>query len=353
MDSRERITTVLAGGIPDRVPYHDLFWRTTVDRWHREGLPADVSPMDYFGTEMVWLYGDYTLQLPERLVEEGENTRTYWDKEGTLKKDSQTDIGWTSQWLDYTIKTKEDWYKYRGRMAFNISRIDKPLVLEKYQRARAEGKFVCFFAHCCFQPCWEKLGMERVLMLLLDDPEWITDVFDAHTTVVLEVYEAMREMEIEFDGGFWADDLGAVAGPFLSPRIYRDLILPYHKREVDRLAQDGLKSFLHSDGNVEPLIPYFLDAGFSALHPLEAKAGLDVRKLKPKYGDRLVLMGNIDVRKLSGTKEDIEEEMASKILVAKEGGGYIYHSDHSVPHTVSFEYYCFAMKMLKRYGVYD
>jgi uroporphyrinogen decarboxylase len=59
------------------------------------------------------------------------------------------------------------------------------------------------------------------------------------------------------------------------------------------------------------------------------------------------------VRKLSGSREDVEEEISAKVPVAKAGGGYIYHSDHSVPHSVSFENYCYAMELIKRYGSYD
>jgi uroporphyrinogen decarboxylase len=110
---------------------------------------------------------------------------------------------------------------------------------------------------------------------------------------------------------------------------------------------------LHSDGNVAPLIPHFLDAGFCALNPLEAKAGLDARRLKTEYGNRLVLYGNIDVRALSGTKAEIEREVRDKVTAAKEGGGYIYHSDHSVPNSVSFENYAYAIDLVRRYGSYD
>jgi len=158
---------------------------------------------------------------------------------------------------------------------------------------------------------------------------------------------------MEFDGAFMADDLGFNKGPFISPAMYRELVFPHHQRLCGYLADEGLRTILHSDGNVELLIPDFLEAGFAALHPLEAKAGLDVRSLKKRFGNRLILVGNIDVRKLSGTKEQIEEEIASKIPAAKEGGGYIYHSDHSVPHTVSFENYTFAIEMVKRYGSYE
>jgi uroporphyrinogen decarboxylase len=79
---------------------------------------------------------------------------------------------------------------------------------------------------------------------------------------------------------------------------------------------------------------------------------MDVRKLKAEFGNAITFYGNIDVRKLSGTRADIEEEISSKVPVAMKDGGYIFHSDHSVPPTVSWENYCYAIELLDRYGKY-
>jgi uroporphyrinogen decarboxylase len=331
----------------------DGYWQTTIDRWRREGLPEDVSPRAYFGTdEIVRIGGDYTMQFPERLVEEGEETRTYWDSDGALRRDLHTEMGWTSQWLEFTITDPEAWAEHRHRMAFNPSRIPETAG-ETYKEARARNRFVCYSAHACFHPTWMRIGMERMFMLMVEEPAFIHSLYAAHAQLVIDIYEGMRERGIDFDGAFMADDLGSRAAPLISPTMYRDLVFPHHKRLCDHFAADGLKTILHSDGNVEPLIPHFLEAGFVGLNPLEAKAGLDVRKLKPQYGDRLVLYGNIDARKLAGTKKEIEEEIRNKVTVAKEGGGYIYHSDHSVPRSVSLENYRFALECVREYGRYD
>ena len=64
-------------------------------------------------------------------------------------------------------------------------------------------------------------------------------------------------------------------------------------------------------------------------------------------------MGNIDVTVLStGDRERIEEEVGGKISMAKRGGGYIYHSDHSVPPGVTWETYRFVMELVEEYGAY-
>ncbi|MEW6756354.1 MAG: uroporphyrinogen decarboxylase family protein, partial [Candidatus Latescibacterota bacterium] len=102
-----------------------------------------------------------------------------------------------------------------------------------------------------------------------------------------------------------------------------------------------------------PLIPAFLEAGFSCLHPLEVKAGLDVADLKRQYGSRLVCFGNIDVRRLAGTREEVEDEVHAKVEAGKQDGGYIFHSDHSVPSDVPLENYRFALGVLERCGRYQ
>ena len=353
MNSKERVSCVFGGGVPDRVPMSDSYWETTIDRWRREGLPPNVSPESYFGTdEIVRIAGDYTMQFPERVVQESEASRTYWDSDGALRRDLHLPAGWTSQWLDYTIKDKADWLQHRHQMAFNPSRIPES-ALEVYRRARVENKFVSYSAHACFHPTWMRIGMEEMMMLMLDEPAFIHELFAAHAQLAIDIYEGMKERGMSFDGAFLADDLGYQAAPMISPALYRELVLPHHHRLCAHFGEQGLKTTLHSDGNVAPLIPLFLEAGFAGLHPLEAKAGLDVRTLKAQYGDRLVFFGNIDARKLSGTREEIEAEIAYKIPAAKENGGYIYHSDHSVPNDVSLDNYAFAIELVKRYGAYD
>lgn len=352
MQARERVSLVLAGEKPDRIPLDDTFWETTVDRWRGEGLPHGVSPRDYFGVnEIVRISGDYTMQFPERVVQSAPAMREYWDADGALRRDLRLADGWTSQWLDFTIKSVEDWRKHRHQMDYRPSRLPADAAAV-YRQARAEGKFVCYMGHACFHPTWMRIGMENLLMGLLDDPSFMHELFDAHAQVIIDIFEGLRGLGIEFDGALLADDLGYRGGPLISPATYRAVVFPYHKRLCDHFAERGLKTILHSDGDISSLIPHFLDAGFAGLNPLEVHAGLDIRTLTAQYGDRLVYYGNIDVRKLSGTRQDIEEEIVGKLTFAREHGRYIYHSDHSVPHSVSFDNYAYAIDLIKQLSVF-
>ena len=352
MTSRERLGTVLSGGIPDRVPYQDTFWATTIERWHSEGLPSNISPADHFGCEMARMGGDYTLQFPIRDLELTDRYHVYVDENGATRKDLATSDGWTPGWLGFTIGGRDDWYRVKERGAYNPSRIPEGLP-KAHEAARAKDLFVVYSAHACFHPTWQKIGMEEMLIQMCEDPDFISDMFATHTQMIIDLYDGIKALGIEHDAAWLSDDLGYRNAPLISPEMYRDLVMPHHKAACEHFAKDGLKTILHSDGDVRSLIPYFLEAGFSALHPLEAKASLDVRDLKATYGDRLVLFGNIDVRQLADTRESIEEEVRTKVGTGKEGGGYIWHSDHSVPNDVSLDNYRFAMEMLQRYGAYE
>jgi uroporphyrinogen decarboxylase len=167
---------------------------------------------------------------------------------------------------------------------------------------------------------------------------------------VTEIYEGFLEKGLTFDAAALADDLGYQASPLISPELYREVVMPHHKMLCDYFADRGLATMFHSDGNIAPLIPSFLEAGFRSLNPLEVKAGLDLRPLKKQYGDRLVLYGNIDVRKLSGSLEMIEEEILPKLQAVGDSGGYIFHSDHSVPNNVSLKNYRHALSLVRDYA---
>lgn len=99
------------------------------------------------------------------------------------------------------------------------------------------------------------------------------------------------------------------------------------------------------------LIPDLIEVGVTALNPLEAKAGMGIRELKEKYYDKLAFIGNIDVRKLSGTLKDVKEEFMSKVPIAAEGG-YVLHSDHSILPSVPLENYRYLLKLNEKFGRY-
>ena len=159
---------------------------------------------------------------------------------------------------------------------------------------------------------------------------------------------------IHFDGAFLWNDMAYRNGPFFSPAMYRELEFPAQQRLCDFFHGHDMPVILHTDGDVRPLIPMLIEAGFDCLQPLEVKAGIDLIELKHEYGDRLAFMGGIDTRAMADPDpQAIEREVREKVTVAKQGGGYIYHSDHSVPDSVSFQQYRRVMELVREHGSYE
>lgn len=352
MTSRDRILTILKGGVPDRIGRTDAIWGETLVRWRGEGLEEGQDVADLFGFDfhsLPWM--DLSLRLPGEVYEDTDDYILQKDANGVTRKDVKRESGHTPQWLSHTINTGKDWYAHKERLTPEDSRIS-PSFPETYAAGRNKDKFTYFSGVEAYESAWPVFGQVNIFTLMMDEPEVAKDVFETYTSLILALAQKVLDMGIDFDGAWFYGDMGYRNSTLFSPACYEELLWPSHKRMCDFFNTKGKPVILHSCGKIESLIPKLIEAGFSAIQPLEAKCGQDVRALKELYGNKITFFGNIDIRKLSGTKADIEEEISSKLPVAMKGGGYIYHSDHSVPPTVSWDNYRFAMEMLDKYGAY-
>jgi uroporphyrinogen decarboxylase len=148
--------------------------------------------------------------------------------------------------------------------------------------------------------------------------------------------------------------MGSRSGPLFSLRTYDELFFPEDHRVCQFFAARGIPVILHSCGNVKRLIPRLIEAGYAGLNPLEVKAGMDLVELKKAYGDVLTFMGGIDVRQVADPDPRlIAAEIATKVPVAMQDGGYIYALDGPVLPGTSLERYCYVMELVRYYGRYD
>lgn len=204
-----------------------------------------------------------------------------------------------------------------------------------------------------FEALRKLIGDEACLIAMIDDPEWVKDIAEVHTDCVLRDFEAILAAGAEPDGCWIYGDMAYNHATMCSPAMYRALVWPQHKRLADWAHARGMKLIYHSDGNVSGVLDLYLEAGFDAFQPIEAKAGLDVRQLAPRYGARLALMGNVDVMVMAANDLDrIEGEISAKFAAGMATRGYAYHSDHSVPPTVSWSTYQAIIEMVAHYGNY-
>ena len=351
MTSRERVLLVLNHQEADRIPIHDSPWGHTINRWHQEGLPEGVGPDQYFGYEVVGQGADLSLQLPHVVLEETETYTIYRDANGATRR-SFKDHESTPELIDFTVTSRELWEEYKPRLAWNDSRVDWENGLAANKALREQGKFVTYNGAFGYDGTQAMVGSERLLLAMAEDPAWVKGMFDSAVDLLIQGCEEMLARGFQFDGAFVFDDMGYRNATLFSPRTFMATEFPSQKRMCDYFKSKGMPIILHSCGRVKEFVPLLIEAGFTCLQPLEVKAGMDLIELKRDFGDRLAFMGGIDVRAMTAGGEWLEREVKTKITCAKQGGGYIYHSDHSVPSNVSFANYCRTMELVKQYGRY-
>ncbi len=352
MTSRERILTALNHQEPDRVPIHDGPWRATIARWHKEGLPESVTPAEYFGYEMVFTGCDLSPRFPIETLEETEDYIVQKTAKGGVIRNFH-DLASTPEQIDHPIKSKKDWPPIEDRLHADRARVEWDSMRAQLEEVRSQGKFSLFVGAYGYDTLQGYMRSEQLLMAMATEPDWVREMIIKLATLTVDMARMIIAEGIEFDSFWCGNDMGYRNALLFSPETYRRTHKEADQMVVSFFHEHGKPVFLHSDGNINELLPDLIDAGFDCIHPLEVKAGMDLRKLKETYGDRLAFWGGIDTRAMAA--EDpalIEREIAAKFEAAKVGGGYIYHSDHSVPPNVSFQQYRRVMDLVRTYGQY-
>ncbi|MCG3125739.1 MAG: hypothetical protein CHACPFDD_00565 [Phycisphaerae bacterium] len=355
MTSRERILAALDRRTVDQLPMCETqFWPETLERWRCEGFPPGADPVEFFGLDPIACVNDLfdpSFQLPERLIEETDEYRVDLDRYGKTVK-SWKHSNHTPSILAPGIRDAEDWLRCKSALTPGDAKFNNPAAESQYAEARAAGQLLAITPA---EPMWFVLyltmGFEHGLRTLARHADLVADMVATYTDYILEMTRRAIERGYCFDALWFWSDLCYRNGMLFSPAAARRLVLPHWRRIGAFCGEHGMRFMFHCDGDVHELIPLLIEAGCDAIHPLEARAGNDVRDYKARFGDRICLIGNInaDVVATNDVRQ-IEREVAAKVPLASAGGGYIYHIDHSVPPTVSLASYRHLLECVRRAG---
>jgi uroporphyrinogen decarboxylase len=152
-----------------------------------------------------------------------------------------------------------------------------------------------------------------------------------------------------------ADDLGAQHAPLMSPRTYRRVIQPRHKRLFATIkAQAPVKVFYHTCGAVRQLIPDLIDAGIDILNPVQLSAAdMDPAELKREFGRDLVFWGGgVDTQRVLewGTPAEIQEHVRANVEALAPDGGFVFAAVHDIQATVPPENIMAMWEAWREYG---
>ena len=192
----------------------------------------------------------------------------------------------------------------------------------------------------------ELMGPERAMYAFHDEPELVREMMDVLTELILGLLPRVVE-EAPLTTVFFWEDMCYRGGPLISPAMFREFMIPRYRRMTDLATSLGIEvCFVDSDGNVEQLVPLWIEAGIRGTYPLEVAAGMDARKLRQQYGRDVLMTGNIDKRVLAQDRRAIDRELEAKLPLAEEGG-FIPHLDHGIPHDVPYENFAYYWQRKK------
>jgi uroporphyrinogen decarboxylase len=203
-----------------------------------------------------------------------------------------------------------------------------------------------------FTGVWFMMGMETFMLAYMDDPELIDMMYGKIVPLQQRVMEAAMDHPA-VGCSFHADDLSGTNGPLVHPDHYRKYVFPCYKTMCD-MAKAADKPFIyHSDGDISMIIEDLIGLGIDGWHPVEKQAH-DINEIKAKYGDRIALLGNIDLQYTltKGTPQEVDEEVRTRIHDLAPGGGYCVSSGNSVPEYVPIDNYAAMLEATFKYGKY-
>jgi uroporphyrinogen decarboxylase len=357
LTSIERMTNILRRQPVDRIGLFEHFWGDTQSAWTARGnIPPGTNFSDHFGfdLEMCWPF-NYVADLDwkDEILEETAETRLFRNGNYAVFRTHKLHDS-TPEHVDFLVKDRAGWEEHiKPRLTADRRRINFEAYREAKANARRANRFFAWSGVNVFEIMKDVCGHQYMLIGMADDPDWVRDMADTFARLTVELQETLFAEEGWPDGIWYYEDMGFKHRPFMSPAMYREIVLPAHKSTIGFAKSRNLPVILHSCGFVEPLVPGLLEAGIDCLQVIEVKAGMNLLKLYKDYGERLSFMGGIDVRTVyTNDRAVIDAELESKIPIVKGHYGYVLHSDHSIPNTVNYETYQYFIQKGLELGTY-
>jgi hypothetical protein len=373
MNSHDRVIAALNLEEPDQIPLfcQDImpnFRKRLLEYWGSE-FKKDRKYVFYYqdynfskklGFDAQWGFDAFPMSLQQGYLKEHplpqlDDSKKFVDLDGCIfmkYPPFESDITW---YLENFIKTEEMADHFYDTY-YSIEWEDTTDFAQKINKKLAKfptKEFVpCAHLFPILEPLWKGLGLGLLIKLIRKNKSKIKKYIDLRTKIGVE--GAKLWAETDFDVFFLCDDTALKNTTMINPKYHRELIVPAYKRIVHEIRKSGKHVVFHSDGFTEPYFDGLIEAGFHGVESLEPMAGMDLKHLKETYGDKLCLIGNIDVSQLLpyGTEDEVRNNVRECIKDAGEGGGYILSACTDITNSCKLENVVTMISTVKKYGLY-
>lgn len=361
MTNRERFNATMHYQPRDRSPLCDFnFWDQTLPAWHKQGLPKHVNRQnsdEFFGMDFsldrvspAGIAADLAPRFEYKVIEDRGDREIVQQADGVRVLQSKYSAT-IPQHVGHLLVDRESWEKhYKPRLD-----PDAPARYPDDWDAQAENwrdpnrsNVVVLPGGSLYGRLRDWMGMEAISFLIYDDPVLFEEMVTTLADCAIGMMTRLLETGGHFDGvGMW-EDMCYRAGPLISPKHFKKYLMPHYRRISDLVRGYGVDVlWLDCDGNIEELIPLWLDAGINCMFPVEIGTwGADPMKYREQYGRDLLMMGGFSKHILAESKEAIEREVY-RLAPLVETGGFIGFCDHRVPPNVPLDHYMFYLETVR------
>lgn len=311
MNGRERLQAVLDGNIPDKVPHMELVFQLEEEAfqttWPGHEEMECASPA---GRDRLW---NHYFDIWEQII-------TRYD------------------WAGIPVPVDLHGY-YAGRM-----------IPEAQKRFGQRVMVYDFNGQGTF---WMLPGSEMMefAVKLFERPK------DLHEEAKHKRDASIALAKVQVDQGVdfvcINSDYGYNRGPFVSPKMFAEFVTPYLAEIVDAIHRLGVKAILHSDGDLRQILAQLVSTGLDGYQSVDPQGHMDIAEVKAVYGDRLILMGNVQASLLQEVDEArIRDSVRYCMTHGKPGGRYIFSTSNCVFKGMPLESYHVMLDEYERLAWY-
>ncbi len=192
------------------------------------------------------------------------------------------------------------------------------------------------------------MSIEGLCYALMENPELVAAVAEKVGETIVRFYKQILSLD-RLIAIFQGDDMGFRTATLIAPEHMTQYVLPWHKKLAELAHEKGLPYFLHSCGNVEPLMKELINGvKIDAKHSFE-DAILPVEIFQERYGDAIGVLGGVDINILSaGISEEVRRRTAQLIETCGTKGRYAVGSGNSIPSYIPVENYLTMLEEVLR-----
>jgi len=363
MNKKERVMTTLEHKEPDLVPITEL----AIDLSHLESIAhtqfaGEVSLQTPFSDDRriesefnsltVLVYRKLGFELIPRELSTADGWGPPKNPDGTLNDEwgrvlsyDSTARAWVPTGSIFTSPDDFDRFPFPDPHASG-----RLFAIEDMKRRIGDEFFLAGLVKDPFAVAWEMFNVTNFVKWLYERPNFIRQVIERVTNFNIEMIKQIADAKADIiicDG-----DYAEKRGPLVPVRFFKEVILPNLSRQVNAAHRAGLQFIKHTDGNLNPILPDLAEI-VDGLHSLDPTASMELGDLKRRYGDKLVLMGNVSVDNLcTKTTQEVAQETKNCIRTAAPGGGYILSSSNSWYADTKLENCLTMVNVGRNYGHY-